>query len=209
MSTLDADTLGLIQWAISIAVPALAAFFGVIVGAWLTSRRERGARSLFFLEKQLTDFYSPMVGIRNQIRMLSELRLKISQSADRNWRKLCDEAREDGGAKVLRERTEERKEAFEAIINYNNQQLTESLIPSYQRMIEVFRENYYLAEPATKAYFKDLLEFVNLWDRWLKKAIPREVLEDLDHGEEILLPFYAHIEEMHNNLRLKLKEGKA
>lgn len=206
---LNQQALDLIRWAVSLFVPALAGLFGVLVGAWLTARRDKASRQLSFVENQLTRLYSPMVGIRNEIRMLSELRLKISQSADKNWRRLCEEAREQGGVKALRERTDERKDQFGAIITYNNQQLMESLIPSYRRMVELFRENYYLAEPETREHFKNLLEFVDLWERWLQKTIPNEVLEDLDHGETILLPFYEHLKKTHDELRLKLKEGKA
>jgi hypothetical protein len=37
----------------SLAVPALAGLFGVVVGAWLTARRDRAARQSKHLEKQL------------------------------------------------------------------------------------------------------------------------------------------------------------
>jgi hypothetical protein len=43
-----------------------------------------------FIEKQLSEFYSPIAGYRKRIRTKSELRLKISIAADEVWREICD-----------------------------------------------------------------------------------------------------------------------
>ena len=94
-------------------------------------------------------------------------------------------------------------------IEYNNRQLTERLIPSYHRMVKIFRENYCLADQETRKYFPELLKFVNLWDRWFENSIPSEVAEYLDHGEEHLYSLYEDLERKHDELRKKLVDGQA
>ena len=74
-------------------------------------------------------------------------------------------------------------------------------------MVELFREYYWLAEPETRAFYGDLLEHVEVWNRWIDKALPVEVLKRLEHGEDRLTPFYEHIEHTHNAIRQKLKDG--
>ena len=208
MADPNSGSLDILRWVISIAVPATAGFTGVLIGSWLANRQQREQRKLAFIEKQLKYFYSPLLGIRNEIRMLSELRLKISKSADANWRRLCEEARAAGGVETLQKVTDERREEFMGSIEYDNRQLTESLLPSYHRMVSIFRENYYLADQETREYFRPLLEFVDIWDRWLDKSIPYEVAEDLGHGEEPLHPFYEDLERKHDELRRKLVDGQ-
>jgi hypothetical protein len=92
--TTGQQSLELMRWVISIGVPALSGLVGVIIGAWLTGRRERSQRRLAFVEKQLKDFYSPMLGLRNEIRMRGKLRVRIHDAADAVWKELCEQARQ-------------------------------------------------------------------------------------------------------------------
>ena len=73
----DTNFLKLIHWGISIGIPAASGLGGVMLGAWLSGKRETRQRQLEFIKKQLRDFYSPLLGIRSEIRMRSELRVKI------------------------------------------------------------------------------------------------------------------------------------
>ena len=205
MADVNPKTIDLIRWAVTIGVPSISGLAGVLIGAWIASKQQKAERRLAFIEKQLKQFYSPIVGIRNEIQMLSELRVKISQSSKDSWQRLCEEAREVGTIETL---SEKRGDEFKKTIDYNNRQLTESLLPSYRRMATIFREHYYLAQPQTRNYFRLLLEFVDLWERWLDKSIPHEVLEGLDHEEEKLFPFYENLKKTHDELRTKLVSGK-
>lgn len=204
----DPTSFEITRWIVSISVPAISGFIGVLIGSWLTRRHQREQRKLDFIEKQLRSFYSPLLGIRNEIRMLSELREKIRQSADHHWRKMCEEAREAGGPEYVKQVTDERRDVFMKSIEYNNKQLTESLLPAYRRMVAIFRDNYYLAEGRTSEHFRPLLEFVDIWDRWLERSIPHEVVEDLGHGEKSLQALYSELEKTHDELRVKLSSGK-
>lgn len=204
MATPIPEAFNLTRWMISIVVPTLSGLFGVIIGSWLSSRQHQKKQRLEFIEQQLSCFYSPLLGIRDEIRMLSELRQKISKSADYHWKKMCKDARDSGGTEYLRQVTDERRDEFMKSIEYDNTQLTESLLPSYRKMAKIFRENYYLAENETRQFFKPFIEFIDIWDRWLDKSIPYEVIEELGHGEKPLHPFYENLETIHNKLRDKL-----
>ena len=199
------ESLELTRWAISIAVPALAGLFGVWIGSTLTSRRERKEQRLSFLEKQLHEFYSGLLGIRSEIRMRSEVRVKVHDAAGAIWPDLCEDARARGGPDELQRLTETRWPEFERLIEYDNNQLFQELLPLYRRMVELFRMNYWLAEPDTRAFFPELVEFVELWNRSEKKSLPVEVVERLGHGEEKLHEFYEHLQKKHDELREKVR----
>ncbi|MCK5230969.1 MAG: hypothetical protein KAR13_11920 [Desulfobulbaceae bacterium] len=204
MSKPTPETFNMIRWIIPVTFPAISGLVGVLIGAWLSNRQHRKKQKLEFLEKQISYFYSPLLGIRDEIRMLSELRQKISQSADRHRKKMCADAMESGGPEYVEKLTSERRDDFMKSIEYDNRQLTESLLPSYRKMASIFRDNYYLAENRTRNFFRVLLEFIDIWDRWLDKSIPHEVVEELAHGENPLQPFYEDLEKTHDELRTKL-----
>ena len=73
----------------STILPSLVGFLGVLVGAFMVRGNERGRRRLDFIEKQLRDLYSPLHSIRQEIRALSELRVRIEGASDEAWRQLC------------------------------------------------------------------------------------------------------------------------
>lgn len=202
------QNIELARWAITIGVPALAGLAGVVIGAWLTGRRERDQRRLAFAEKQLKDFYSPMVGFRTEVRMRSELRVRIHKTADVVWRELSERVPQ-ASAEALRDITRTRGPEFKKLIDYDNKQLQEELLPTYRQLAKLFRENLWLADPDTREHYKRLIEFVEVWDRWLAKSIPTEVIERLEHSEENLKSFYEHLQQRHDDLRAKIKQGKA
>jgi len=199
----------LISSLISTATIAAAGLVGVFLGAWLNGRRERIQRRYDFVARQLRDFYSPMLGLRREVRMRSELREKVREGARAAWNELSAAARREGTPEALQRLTRERGPDFTKIIDYDNQQLTNELMPAYRSMVKVFRDNYWLAESDTRAYFQTLIEFVELWDRFIADALPREVLTGLSHGEHLLTPFYDHLEAKHDDLRSRLARGVA
>ena len=60
-----------------------------------------------------------------------------------------------------------------------------------------------------REHYTTIVEYVNVWERWLDGSLPREVLERLNHSEENLKPFYDHVLTTHDMLRAKLKAGEA
>jgi hypothetical protein len=180
-----------------------------VLSAFLAGRRERIQRRHAFVERQLRDFYSPLLGLRAEIRTRSELRVKIHGVADTVWRRLVAEARARGGPEATQQMSEARNAEFTKIIDYDNERLMQDLLPAYRSMVKVFRENMWLADEDTRTFFGALIEFIEIWDRWTANALPAEVADELDHSEETLHPFYDHLEQRHNDLRGKLAQGKA
>ena len=202
----EQQSLEMLRWVTSVAIPAASGLAGVVIGAWLTSRREVRQRKLAFLENQLSAFYSPMLGLRNEISAHAAFRLRVQREADAAWTQLCAETKNldiEASQKISKHRVPE----FTRIIEYDNEKLHEELLPAYRKMVALFRDCYWLAEPDTRFYYPKLLEFVEIWNRWNDKALPPEVLNRLEHGEDNLAPFYAHIEQMHDAIRKNLKDG--
>jgi hypothetical protein len=202
----DQQSFDAVRWVVSIATPAIFGLIGVAIGALLTSRREQKLRQLAFLEKQLSGFYSPMLGLRNEIKTHSAFRMRVQNEAQAAWVQLCA-GTENLDAQERQRVTTERGPEFTRIIEYDNEKLSEILLPAYQKMLELFREGYWLAEQETRTYYADLIEFVEVWSRRIDKALPVEVLKRLEHSEDKLKPFYEHIERTHDEIRQKIKNG--
>lgn len=145
-----------------------------------------------FIQKQMSEFYSPIAGYRKRIRAKSEVRGKVSAVANEAWKELCAPYSE---AKQPMFNHEELYAPFGKIIEYDNEQLREELMPLYRKMLDLFTEKYWLADEDTRAYYQDFVEFVDIWERYLAEALPREVLRKLEHSEENVLPFYEHAEQ--------------
>lgn len=206
MYSCDASCQELVRWSASIAVPAIAGFSGVVLGAWLTGRRERTQRRLSYLERQLKDFYSPMLGLRNEIEMHSTLRVRIQETANTVWQELCHQNQERG-IDALTAFSQSRGEEFKRVIDYDNGKFQGELLPAYRQMAKLFRESFWLAEPETRSHYSNLIEFVEVWERWFAKSIPGEVIAKLGHSEEKLKGFYDHLRNKHDELRTKLQQG--
>jgi hypothetical protein len=202
----EPNSVSLLQWGISTAVPAIAGLCGVAVGALLTSRREKIGRRHKFLSEQLTDFYSPLLSLRKEIETIGKVRVKISSTAGKVWHEMCE--RYEGNPTELQKLTEQKGEKFDKIIDYDNEYLETETIPAYHKMIEIFRKNIHLAEPSTAKHYSALIEFVNIWDRFLAKSLPGEVIRALDHSEQSLYPLYDDLKCQHEKLRAKLAKGK-
>lgn len=199
----DLNYVGIFQW----GVPAVAGLAGVAVGAYLTARRDKKQRRHEFVARQLKDFYSPLLAIRKELTALGELRERIRDAENAEWQKLCERYRNNPEA--LQQLSDKRGDDFGKHIEYDNKKLVEASLPAYRRMIAIFRENMWLAEPSTVACFPALLEFVDIWDRWLAKTLTREALQSLNHTEAALYPLYDELGKKHDELREKLSRGEA
>jgi len=74
-------------------------------------------------------------------------------------------------------------------------------------MVDLFREKYWLAEFETRKYFTPLVEFVEGWNRFLSRTHSSEVLRRVDVKEDVLLPFYDHLKQTHDQLRERVKDA--
>jgi hypothetical protein len=197
----------LLRWLLSVIVPAIAGFLGVVVGAWLSARREKGQRRYAFRERQLQDFYSPLLGLRTEVRARSEIRDKVHDLTKSEWGKLANEARQSPDPQAESELWKSERPAFERVYKYSDKQFNEELIPTYRKMLSIFRDNLWLAEPETRPFFKILMEYVDFWERCLAWSLPAEVTFELDSSESKLQPFFDHLESKHDELRTRLSGG--
>lgn len=145
-----------------------------------------------FIQKQMSEFYSPIAGYRKRIKAKSEVRKKVSTAANEAWKELCAPYAE---AEQPMFNHEELYAPYGKIIKYDNQQLREELMPLYRKILDLFTDKYWLADNDTRTYYQDFLEFVEIWERYLAEALPGDVIQKLEHTEENVLPFYEHVEQ--------------
>ena len=180
----------------SAILPSLIGFLGVLVGAFMVRGNERGLRRLDFVDKQLPIPHSTAFG-RKSVRS-ARLRVRIQGAADSAWRELCAEHAPGSAPDHA---------PFAKIIEYENDQLKAVLLPAYEKMLQILRDNFYLAEESTRQYLPTLIEYLEVWRRHQKDSIPGEVIRKLGHTEQQLHPFYADIEATFTRLRQTLASG--
>lgn len=206
-------TVAWFQTLTSAIVGLASALLGISITLWFNFARDRKQRRYDLLRLQIEKFYSPMLGIRQEIAMLSTLRVRITSSADREWQELCrrcDDIDEIRGRQECHERLQkERWPEFEAIVEHDNKQFERYMMPAYRKMVEIFRDNMWLADNETRDYFGLLIEFVEIWERYLARALPYEVLTDISHSESRLQEFYSHLQAKHDEIKLMLASGTA
>jgi hypothetical protein len=195
------------------AIAAAAGLFGVAVGGYVTAHNQKRERQQRRTSDQLAEFYSPMLALRAQILTKSELRLKISGEAESVWRKMMERPytqfkNEASLIDYVERLTKERSPDFERVIHYENRQLAEDIIPAYRKMVDLFTSKMHLAEFSTIQHFPALLEFVEIWNRWLDRSLPVEVLGQLNHSEEKLFPFYQDLADNFARLQGMLQEKR-
>lgn len=171
-----------------IVLPSFLTLLGGYFGYQYGIGQFRKQKKIEFVERQIREFYSPMIGCLNQIRAKSDLRYEISKVSDSAWKELV--ARHPQPF----EDHEKYFEPFKKSILYDNDQLRNELIPLYDRMASIFSENYWLAEPETRKWYSELSGFVDLWHRWLDGTIPPEVIEKMNHTEARLKPLYENLD---------------
>lgn len=125
--------------------------------------------------------------------------MEIDSAAEKAWQIIFER-----GRKSQQWESGKDFEPFSEIISYNNKQLETELLPKYREMLKIFTENLWLADPETRKYYTELSKFIDIWDRWLSKSIPPEVMEILNHSEDKLLEFYEHIESKLDYLKKKI-----
>ena len=201
-------TQELFKWMTPILVPIVTCLLGVLIGARLTTGRENRRRRHEFVECQLRDFYSPILGLRAENLAIYSIHVKISQTSHKAWRSECAKLRETAKAEEnLQRLSAERGPVFSRVFDYNNKQMADQVNGNYRRMVAIFREHLWLAEPETRGYFGRLLEYSDLSERWTSQTIPHEVLTKLEHSERDLIPFFEHIRDTHDRLRERLLAG--
>jgi hypothetical protein len=168
------------------AIAAGSGLLGVLIGTVAVSLNAKRDRRIARLKAQLQEFYSPMLGVRSEIKAKSDVRLKVTSIASQTFT-------EEFGTGSLGERRDpppDVSEKYEAIHDYNDTQFRQTLFPLYQQMLDHFTHHLHLAEPSTRLHYDALCEFVEILNRSLDKSLPGKVAERLSHDEGKLQGLY-------------------
>lgn len=190
-----------------VVIPAASGLIGILVGWWLSIMRESAARRHSFVERQLREFYSPLLGIKSEIRALGEVGLKVRRTDDEVFRE--EAGRIQSSPEDLAELAEKRLPDLAKSIQHDNEQLWKVTLPAFTRMVTLFRDGLWLADPATRQHFGTLVEFVELWTRVSDGTLDQDVGRRVGPQETKLQPFYENLEQTHDRLRDKVKRGRA
>jgi hypothetical protein len=172
------------------AIAAGSGLLGVLIGTIAATINAKRERKITRLNTQLQEFYSPMLGVRSEIKAKCEVRLKVTSIASGAFA-------EEFGTGPLSERIKPAKDVaarYEAIQDYNNTQLRESLVPLYRQMLDHFTHHMHLAERSTRVHYDALCEFVEIWNRSLDESLPSKVAEKLAHDEGTLQALYSDLQ---------------
>jgi len=190
---------------LTVSASAVSGVIGGLIGGLFTARNQKRERQLRFFREQLGGLYGPLLAMRLQTLSQAELKLKISGAAAAEWARQIAEASPDGVERI-REIRGERFPLFQKIIEYNNRQFAQEIMPVYRKMVEHLLGNIHLAEGSTLGCLEELVAFVEIWDRWLAESLPTEVVESLGHSEEKLYPFYDDVASQFAILQGEMKE---
>ncbi|MDO8505891.1 MAG: hypothetical protein Q7S48_04935 [bacterium] len=184
------DIIEAIKFIVSVIAPVIIGWLGLQYGL----RQLKEQKRLDYIEKQLSEFYSPLLGLHKEIRAKSNLRVKVQKIGDEVWKDNVQAGLQPSIEPIERE------------IEYNKHQSQEEFIPMYRQMLEIFRKNYWLAEPETREQYIALVEYVEGWNRSLAHSVSGETMRRIGHTEANLKPFYEELEKRTEILRMVLSQ---
>jgi len=97
---------------------------------------------LEFCEKQLAEFYAPLLALRAETKAEAHLREYITDKAGLAWGRLMEES-EGMSPAERRKLTDERKPDFAKMIDYNNTKAMNDLLPAYRQMVALLGTTSY------------------------------------------------------------------
>jgi hypothetical protein len=180
-------------------ISAGSALTGVFIGGWLSGRHQKQERKDTVIKEKLRDFYGPMLAIRNEIRVKTELRRKVDSAVHVAW---GENLKGVDDPELLKKISTEQWPHFQKHIDYDNEQMMGVILPLYKQMLALFSTHLWLAESSTRKYYAELVEFVEVWNRI--ESLPRGVISQLNHTEYRLFPLYEDLEENFNRLSDRL-----
>lgn len=180
-------------------VPALLA----LVVYNLTVRQLKKKREIDFAEKQLAEFYAPMLGARAEILNHTKFDQYMTAASRREDKKrLARDAKRPIDYLLLGEQKNYETELERFFDNINNRLLNDR-IDAYIKMRELFASKMAYADVDTRHWYDYFYAFVEMWRvlRDNRKAnppfLPQGVGSELGamFDEEKLQPFYEHLRE--------------
>jgi hypothetical protein len=171
---------------------------GLLLGHRLATSQAREERKRSRITRQIDELYSPLLGLFERALALAVLRTEVSAGAERAWRGLA------AAGMLTPDSTPLHTASYNRIIEYNNEQLREEILPLYREMLTVFTRGYGLAEPSTRDHFATLVKFDGLWRRSLANTLPNGVLQQLPTPGPDLDAFHSHLVATLDRLRASI-----
>jgi len=141
------------------------------------------------IKDQFSNFYSPMISCLKEIRARAEIRKKIEDANEKYY---------------STERSLEEHQFYKKSIEYENEKFRNEILPLYEKMLNVFKEKFHLAEKSTQIWYEELSQYIDVWKRYLDKTLRYETIKELDIKEEKLKPFYDDLEHKFDKLQNKM-----
>lgn len=164
--------------------------FPMIIVAFLSyklgNKKSHYERKLEFITKQITEFYSPMLGYIYRIEASNLLQKELSQLSGEAWKEITVNNNENINL-------DEEFKPFQKLIEYDNKTTNEEVLPLFYKMHDIFTQNYWLAEDSTKQHYLKLSRYVDVWKRFQKNSVPRQVLWKMEKDENLLISFKTDI----------------
>jgi hypothetical protein len=168
-------------------------------------------RQIDFADKQLAEFYAPMVGARAEIfshTTFDQYLKRASHFVDRE-RRSRDEKRPID-ARSWKESNDYQKE-LEVFFEGINKRLLGERIDAYIAMRKLFAEKMAYADADTREWYEYFYAFVEMWRVYREENeaqfMSRDVLGTLGSmfDEGLLQPFYAHLRERVDYLQKEIQ----
>lgn len=159
------------------------------VGYYFAYRQFKRSNRFNRITDQLSNFYSPMISCLKEIRAKAEIRKKIEDA---------------NGKYYSMERSLEENQFYLNSLKYESEKFRTEILPIYEKMLNVFKEKFHLAEKSTQIWYEELSQYIDVWKRYLNKTLRYETIKELDIKEEKLKPFYDDLEHVFDKLQDKL-----
>ncbi len=179
-------------------ITASAGLLGVISGAVLTSRNQSKERKHAHIREQLQGFYSPMLGMREEIAAKTTFQDGINVQVAEIIKKA--KAEYPGGERKTYNKDE--VQALSKLRKYDYAQWEEEVFPLYKRMLKLFADKMWLAEDSTRAHYGDLTNYVEKWNRFDALTTTAELAWEMNFSDDDKVKeFFRDVEENFKRLQ--------
>lgn len=161
-------------------------------------------RRIEFREKQLTEFYAPMLAIRQHIYSDSVFHLKLRQAHGGTWLDVVNRLQNERNPIIW----DKEFEPFKRRIDSSNEHFMKDTLPLYRKMGELLRDKYAYADADVREWFMMFYAFVETWNVTEqadeKKDVAPGTVSKVAVNEEKLKPFYDLLEERTNEIQVEI-----
>lgn len=179
----------LIQSVTSSFFTLIACFLGFWCTYYFAIRRSKFEKERDFTYQQITKFYSPLVVLQKRIETIKKLKKEFSYAGN----EACKKRYKDGH--MYNDEDKKYSKQIKKEIEIRNQEFPKYILPLYDRMVDIFEKNYWLAENNTKNFYKTLLSYVEKEHKYYSRIIPLCTFNEIDFNDKDILLFYKNIEE--------------